>query len=179
VPFDVVCVALLIIFAIWGAFRGFVRQFFGLLGFVGGILLARLAAPAFGEAFGADMHVSPAVATAALAFILFVLAEVVAKVTGRVVHQQLGGGVTGGLNYVGGALLGSAKGFLVVWALASLIALVRPHLKRVERDTPVAKLELKNSYAIDVSSRSNLITHLREGGLQDDAETVRKRLGNR
>jgi membrane protein required for colicin V production len=179
VPFDVVCVALLIIFAIWGAFRGFVRQFFGLLGFVGGILLARLAAPAFGEAFGADMHVSPAVATAALAFILFVLAEVIAKVTGRVVHQQLGGGVTGGLNRVGGALLGSAKGFLVVWALASLIALIRPHFKRVERDTPVARLELKDSYAVDVSSKSNLITHLREGGLQDDAETVRKRLGNR
>jgi uncharacterized membrane protein required for colicin V production len=179
VPFDVVCVALLIIFAIWGAFRGFVRQFFGLLGFVGGILLARLAAPAFGEAFGTDMHVSPAVATAALAFILFVLAEVIAKVTGRVVHQQLGGGVTGGLNRVGGALLGTAKGFLVVWALASLVAIVRPHFKRVERDTPVAKLELKDSYAVDISTKSNLITHLREGGLQDDAETVRKRLGNR
>ena len=42
-PFDVFCVALLIAFAVWGAFRGFVRQFFGLLGFAGGILLARLA----------------------------------------------------------------------------------------------------------------------------------------
>jgi uncharacterized membrane protein required for colicin V production len=179
VPFDVFCVALLIVFAIWGAFRGFVRQFFGLLGFVGGILLARLAAPAFGEAFGSDMRVNPAVATAALAFLLFVFAEIVAKVTGRVVHQQLGGGVTGGLNRVGGALLGTAKGFLVVWALASLIALVRPHLKRVERDTPAAKLDLKESYAVQISSKSNLISHLRESGLQDDAETVRKRLGNR
>ena len=178
-PFDVFCVALLIAFAVWGAFRGFVRQFFGLLGFVGGILLARLAAPGFGEAFGADLHVSPAIATAALAFLFFVLAEVVAKVTGRVVHQQLGGGVGGGLNRVGGALLGTSKGFLTVWALASLIALVRPHLKRVERDTAVSKLDLKESYAVQVSSRSNLITHLREGGLQDDAETVRKRLGKR
>jgi membrane protein required for colicin V production len=178
-PFDVFCVALLITFAVWGAFRGFVRQFFGLLGFVGGILLARLAAPPFGEAFGADLHVSVAVATAALAFLFFVVAEVLAKVTGRVVHKQLGGGVSGGLNRVGGALLGTAKGFLTVWALASLIALVRPHLKRVERDTPVSKLDLKGSYAVQVSQKSNLITHLREGGLQDDAETVRKRLGNR
>ena len=94
-PFDVFCVALLIAFAVWGAFRGFVRQFFGLLGFAGGILLARLAAPPFGEAFGADLRISPAVATAALAFLFFVVAEVVAKVTGRVVHQQLGGGVSG------------------------------------------------------------------------------------
>ncbi|HWE24244.1 MAG TPA: CvpA family protein [Myxococcales bacterium] len=178
-PFDILCVALLVIFAIWGAFRGFVRQFFGLLGFIGGILLARLVAPAFGDAFGGDMHISPAVATAALAFVLFILAEAIAKITGRVVHQQLGGGVTGGLNRVGGALLGSAKGFLVVWALASLIALVRPHFKRVERDTPVAKLELKESYAVQLSEKTNLISRLREGGLQDEAETVRKRLGNR
>jgi len=178
-PFDIFCVALLVLSAGWGAYRGFVRQFFGLLGFVGGILLARMAAPAFGEAFGADLHVSPAVATAALAFIFFVVAEVVAKITGRVVHEQLGGGVTGGLNRVGGALLGTAKGLLVVWALASLVALVRPHLRRVERDTPVAKLDLKESYAVQISSKSNLVTHLREGGLQDDAQTVRKRLGTR
>src|SRR6266852_4501140 len=174
-PFDVFCLALLIGFAVWGAFRGFVRQFFGLLGFAGGILLARLAAPSLGEAFGDDLHVSPAVATAALAFLFFVLTEIIAKV----VHRQLGGGVTGGLNRVGGALLGASKGFLVVWALASLIALVRPHLKRVERDTPVAKLQLKDSYAVQFASDTNLITRLREGGLQDEAETVRKRLGRR
>ena len=178
-PFDVFCVALLVIFAVWGAFRGFVRQFFGLLGFAGGILLARLAAPSFGEAFGDDLRVSPAVATAALAFIFFVLAEVAAKITGKVVHQQLGGGVSGNLNRVGGALLGASKGILVVWALASLIALVRPHLKRVERDTAVAKLELKDSYAVQVASNTNLNTRLRESGLQDEAETVRKRLGRR
>jgi hypothetical protein len=104
---------------------------------------------------------------------------VVAKVTGRIVHQQLGGGVSGSLNRVGGALLGTSKGFLMVWALASLIALVRPHLKRVERDTPVAKLDLKESYAVQTAGKTNLITRLREGGLQDEAETVRKRLGNR
>src|SRR5438552_710037 len=178
-PFDVFCVALLVTFAVWGAFRGFVRQFFGLLGFAGGILLARVAAPSFGEAFGDDLRVSPAIATAALAFLFFVLAEVVAKITGKVVHQQLGGGVTGNLNRVGGALLGTAKGVLVVWAVASLIALVRPHLKRVERDTAVARLALKDSYTVQVASNTNLITRLREGGLQDEAETVRKRLGRR
>jgi len=63
--------------------------------------------------------------------------------------------------------------------VASLVALVRPHLKRVERDTPVAKLDLKESYAVQTASKTNLITRLREGGLQDEAETVRKRLGKR
>src|SRR5438445_2369982 len=112
-PFDVFCVALLIAFAVWGAFRGFIRQFFGLLGFAGGILLARLAAPPFGEAFGADLRISPGVATAALAFIFFFFAEEVAKVTGRVFHRKLGGGVSGSLNRVAGAALAPSKVFLL------------------------------------------------------------------
>src|SRR3989441_8670709 len=112
-PFDVFCLALLIGFAVWGAFRGFVRQFFGLLGFAGGILLARLAAPSLGEAFGDDLHVSPAVATAALAFLFFVLTEIIAKVTGKVVHRQLGGGVTGGANPRGRAPPRAPEGFPV------------------------------------------------------------------
>jgi membrane protein required for colicin V production len=179
VPFDLFCLGLLLFFAIRGAFRGFVRQLFGLLGLVGGILLARLAAPAFGEAFGADIHVAPAIATAGLAAVLFICAEILAHVTGKSVHKQLGGGVAGGLNRIGGAFLGVSKGFLAVWAVASLVALVRPHLKNVERNTPASKLQLGDSYAIDVASKSNLITQLREGTLHDDAETVRKKLGVR
>ena len=42
-----------------------------------------------------------------------------------------------------------------------------------------AKLDLKESYAVQTAGKTNLITRLREGGLQDEAETVRKRLGKR
>jgi len=160
-PFDVFCGALIVFFAILGAVRGFIRQVFGLLGFVGGILLARLAAPAFGDAFGKDLHLPPALATAALAFVLFLAAELLARFLGRVVHQQLGGGVAGGLNRVGGSWIGGGKGVLVVWALASLVALIRPYLPRVERETPAARLELDKSFVIATATRSNLITQLR------------------
>jgi membrane protein required for colicin V production len=161
VVFDLFCAGLIVFFAILGAVRGFIRQAFGLLGFVGGILLARLAAPAFGEAFGKDLHLAPALATAALALILFLAAELVAGFLGRVVHQQLGGGVAGGLNRVGGSWIGGGKGVLVVWALGSLIALTRPYLPRVERDTPAARLQLDRSFVIATATRSNLITQLR------------------
>jgi membrane protein required for colicin V production len=161
VVFDLFCAGLIVFFAILGAVRGFIRQAFGLLGFVGGILLARLVAPAFGEAFGKDLHLAPAIATAALAFILFIAAELVARLLGRVVHQQLGGGVAGGLNRVGGSWIGGGKGVLVVWALASLVALVRPYLPRVEHDTPAARLQLDQSFVIATATRSNLITQLR------------------
>jgi uncharacterized membrane protein required for colicin V production len=161
VVFDLFCAGLIVFFAILGAVRGFIRQAFGLFGFVGGILLARLVAPAFGEAFGKDLHLAPAIATAALAFILFIAAEVVAHLLGRVVHQQLGGGVAGGLNRVGGSWIGGGKGVLVVWALASLVALVRPYLPRVEHDTPAARLQLDQSFVVATATRSNLITQLR------------------
>jgi membrane protein required for colicin V production len=161
VPFDLFCAALIVLFAIAGAVRGFLRQFFGLVGFIGGILLARLAAPAFGEAFGKDLHLAPELATAALAFLLFVAAEILARTIGRIVHQQLGGGVAGGLNRVGGSWIGGGKGVLVVWALASLVALVRPHLPRVEHETPAARLHLDESFVIATATKSNLITQLR------------------
>ncbi|HVI22310.1 MAG: CvpA family protein [Myxococcales bacterium] len=161
-PFDLFCGGLVVLFAIVGAVRGFIRQIFGLLGFAGGVLLARLAAPAFGEAFGKDLHLAPAIATAALAFLLFIAAEIVARTLGRIVHQQLGGGVAGGLNRVGGSWIGAGKGVLVIWALASLVALVRPHLPRVEHDTPVAKLRLDESFAVATATKSNLITELRK-----------------
>jgi uncharacterized membrane protein required for colicin V production len=161
VVFDLICAGLIVFFAILGAVRGFIRQVFGLLGFAGGILLARLAAPAFGEAFGKDLHLAPAIATAALAFVLFLAAELLARFLGRVVHQQLGGGVAGGLNRVGGSWIGGGKGVLVVWALASLVALIRPYLPRVEHETPAARLELDKSFVITTATRSNLITQLR------------------
>jgi uncharacterized membrane protein required for colicin V production len=172
-PFDLFCLALLLLFAIRGAFRGFVRQLFGVLGLAGGIMLARLAAPSFGEAFGSDLDMGPTVATAMLAAALFITAELVARYVGKRVHEGLGGGAAGWINRVGGGLLGSAKGFLAVWALASLIALVRPSLKRVERDTPIAKLDLKESFAIQTSTRSNLVTQLRE------SDVARGQLGSR
>jgi uncharacterized membrane protein required for colicin V production len=161
VPFDIFCVVLLLLFAVLGAARGFIRQVFGLLGFAGGILLARLVAPAFGGAFGKELHLAPALATAALAFVLFIIAEILSRWLGRVVHEQLGGGVAGGLNRVGGSWIGGSKGFLVAWALASLIAIVRPYIPRIEHDTPMSRLRLDKSYAIAVATKSNLVTHLR------------------
>ena len=94
--------------------------------------------------------------------VLFIVAELLARFLGKVVHQQLGGGVAGGLNRVGGSWIGGGKGVLVVWALASLVALVRPYLPRVEHETPAARLELDKSFVIATATRSNLITELRE-----------------
>jgi len=159
--FDLFCLVLVLLFAVWGAFRGFLRQVFGLIGFIGGIVLARLFAQSFGDAFAQDLGLPVAVATAAMAVALFLAAEIAAKLTGNFLHKRMTGGFTRAVEQGGGLLLGGAKGLLVAWAFASLIALLRPHLQHLENDTSLARLELSRSHVLNVAREVNLITELR------------------
>ena len=159
--FDLFCLVLVLLFAIWGAFRGLLRQIFGLIGFVGGIVLARLWAQSFGDAFAKDLGLPVPVATAAMAFALFLAAEIIAKLVGNFLHTRMTGGFTRAVEQGGGFLVGSAKGLLVTWAVASLIALLRPSLQHLENDTSLAKLDLSHSHVLNVAREVNLITELR------------------
>jgi membrane protein required for colicin V production len=159
--FDLFCLLLVLVFAVWGSVRGLLRQIFGLIGFVGGMVLARLLAPSFGEAFGKDLGLPVAVATAAMAIALFLAMEIVAKLVGRFLHKRMTGGFTKAVERGGGFLLGSAKGVLVAWAFASLVALVRPHLQHMETETSLAKLDFGHSHVLNVAREVNLITELR------------------
>ena len=159
-PFDLFCAGLVAVLALFGLFRGLLRQIFGILGFVGGILLARTFAQPFGDAFAKDLGLPVAVAVAALSIAIFLLVEILAKVLGGFLHGQLGG-FTSGVDKLGGLLVGGAKGVLVAWVIASLVALLRPHLVNVERDTPVARLDLAHSQAVAAATSVNLVTELR------------------
>jgi membrane protein required for colicin V production len=159
--FDLFCLLMVLVFGLWGAFRGLLRQIFGLIGFVGGIILARLFAQSFGDAFAKDLGLPVAVATAALAIALFLAAEITAKLLGNYLHKRMTGGFTKAVERGGGFLVGTGKGLLVAWAFASLIALVRPHLQHLENDTSLAKLDLPHSHVLSVAREVNLITELR------------------
>lgn len=159
--FDLFCVALVLLFGVFGLVRGFLRQVFGIAGFIGGIALARLFAQPFGDAFAKDLGLPVSIAAAAMALAIFLAAEIVAKLVGGFLHRRMQGGFTGAVERGGGFLLGTFKGVLVVWAAASLVALVRPHLQHVERDTVVAKLMLSQSHAVSLANNVNLITELR------------------
>jgi hypothetical protein len=71
------------------------------------------------------------------------------------------GGFTKAVERGGGFLLGSAKGVLVAWAFASLVALVRPHLQHLETETSLANLDFGHSHVLNVAREVNLITELR------------------
>jgi membrane protein required for colicin V production len=159
--FDLFCLLLVALFALWGALRGLLRQIFGILGFIGGIALARLFAGSFGNAFAKDLRVPVAVATAGMALAIFLAAEITAKLIGGFLHRRMSGGFTAAVERGGGFCAGAAKGLLVAWAVASLVALVHPNLGRLESDTALARLDLQHSRAISLSREVNLVTELR------------------
>lgn len=162
--FDLAMLALVALFAVWGAFRGLLRQIFGVIGFVGGIALARLFSQPFGDAFAKDLGLPVAVATAAMAIAIFLAAEIAAKLVGGFLHARMTGGFTGAVEHGGGFFLGAAKGVLVAWAVASVVVLLRPHLQHLEHDTPAAKLDLAHSHLIGLAREVNLIAELRKPG---------------
>ena len=159
--FDLFCLAIVFLWALFGLFRGLLRQIFGIVGFIGGIILARLFAQPFGDAFAKDLNLPVAVATAAMAIAIFFAVEIAAKLLGGFLHKRLEGGFTGAADRGGGFVVGAAKGLLVAWALASVITLLRPHLRHLESDTPLRKADFSHSHVIHVATDVNLITELR------------------
>jgi len=162
VNFDLVCAGLVALFALWGLVRGMVRQIFSIAGFILGIVLSRMFAASFGRAFGADLGVPVAVATVCASIAIFIAVEVLAKVLGSLFAHLFKGGVIGAVDRLGGLAIGFFKGLLVAWALASIVALLRPHLRSVERDTPAGQLDLSHSHALAAADDTNLITELRK-----------------
>jgi membrane protein required for colicin V production len=160
--FDLICLGLVALLSIWGLMRGMVRQIFGVIGFVGGIVLSRLFAEPFGEAFAKDLGLPVMVATVAMSIAIFIAAEVAAKIAGSLLAHLFKGGFTGAVDRLGGLALGFAKGLLTAWAVASVVALLRPHLRSVEHDRAAARLDLQHSRAIAAAMDTNLITELRQ-----------------
>ena len=165
--FDLICLAVAVAFALWGALRGLLRQIFGILGFIGGILLARLFAAPLAEQFHSQIGFSAAVAAVIFGVAIFFLTELAAKLVGGLLTKMLGT-FTGGINRIGGLVVGLAKGLLLVWALASLAALVQPVMKSQEKAVPAfAKLDLEHSQAVAIAKNTSV--------LGDKAKELRER----
>jgi len=157
VTFDLICFAIAVIFALWGALRGLVRQIFGILGFLGGILLSRAFAGPLADQYHSTLGLSAAVTAVIFGVAIFFVTELIAKLLGGLLTGMLGT-FTGGINRLGGLALGLAKGVLLVWVLASLAALVQPQLKAHEKTWPMAaKLDLEHSQAVAAARNTSVL----------------------
>jgi uncharacterized membrane protein required for colicin V production len=171
VTFDLICAAVALLFAVLGLVRGLLRQLFGIAGFVGGLILARMFAGPLADEYHAQLGLSPTVTAVIFSFALFFACELAAKIAGNLLHGMLGT-FTGTINRVGGLALGLAKGLLLVWVLASLAALVQPTLKDGSKRAPtLAKLDLEHSEAVALAKDSSLLgARLKELRVRAEAE---------
>ena len=169
--FDLICAGVVVLFGVLGLIRGLVRQIFGIAGFVGGIVLARMFATPLAEETHAWLGISTAIAAVLAGFLIFFAVEVTAKVLGYFLTAALGT-FTGTINRVGGLALGVIKGGLLAWAMASLMALAQPKLKSLEKRSPmIARLDLEHSEAIALTKNSS--------ALGDKANQLRKQAEKR
>lgn len=122
---DLVVLGLLLLFAVAGAFSGFLRQLVQLLAVVGGWLAARFLAPRLAGALLAGHP--PAWQRGALAGVTFLAAAFLVGLVGHALARRLHGpgGRPGPVDRALGALLGGLKAGLGAWVLLSALALAR------------------------------------------------------
>ncbi len=83
--------------------------------------------------------------------------EVAATILGNFLHSHLGA-ILGSIIRLGGAGLGLAKGLLVVWALASLAAVLHAHLPAAERNVgAIGKLDFADPQAVRYASDASFL----------------------
>jgi len=124
---DALLLVLLVPFALRGYWRGFCREGLGLVG----LFVGAFAAAGFGPTLAASLvaskvgppYVALPVAYAAIFAVVWVLASVLGRIADRIARALF----LGGVNRVGGALLGSAKGATVL-GFALLLAARAPGL---------------------------------------------------
>lgn len=117
---DALVLVLLIPFAVRGWWRGFCREACAVVGLVGGALLAASRGADLAALLVARASVPPEIALLLGWGALFLAAVLVAALAGRILERLARALFLGGLNRVGGVVLGSVKGIAVL-AVALLV----------------------------------------------------------
>ncbi len=129
--FDIVVGVLILFLAIRGAINGFIREFFGLVGIVGGVYIASVYAVDAGNWISANLYAfkNPSaislVGFLALLIVIWVGALLVAEVLQRLVSLSS----LGALNRLLGFLFGALKIFMILAII--LVALTQIQIAKV------------------------------------------------
>lgn len=122
-PLDAVAIGLLALAALLGFRSGAVPQVGGLLGAIGGGVVAIVALPAASDLLASvDPAVRPIIVLGGL-LAAVALGESLGSAVGRAIARSLGTGVLGAADRVGGAALGATQALLIVWLAGGLLAI--------------------------------------------------------
>ena len=119
---DALLLILLVPFALRGYWRGFCREGLGLVGLFAGAFAAAAFGPGLAATFVAHDIGWPVVALPLAYLVIFTLVWMAASVLGAVADRIVRALLLGGVNRIGGAVLGSAKGATVLGFLLLLAA---------------------------------------------------------
>lgn len=119
---DIIILVVVGIFALWGWWRGIIREAFDAAGLIIGVLAARQFAPVLGAAI--PIKVVPQLVRTIIVSIIILLAVWIAILfVGYLVRKIVRHGPVKSLDRIGGFLVGMLKGGVIVLALAILIAI--------------------------------------------------------
>ncbi|MBL0224815.1 MAG: CvpA family protein [Geobacteraceae bacterium] len=117
--FDIIILAVLILFAIKGLVRGLVNETSSLTGLILGGWLAYRYYPALSDPIRTTLHL-PAHVSAFLAFmLLLIVTGIAAHIAGNILTAALKLVMLGSINRLGGILIGAAEGALLLCMLFS------------------------------------------------------------
>ena len=140
--FDIIILAVLIIFALKGLARGFVNEASSLAGLIIGGWLAYRYYPPLSVPIQSTLHV-PAHVSAFLAFmLLLVLTGVLAHILGNIITTAVRVVMLGSINRLGGLIIGAAEGALLLSMLFCIAtaAFMPAQLKQKIRSTESANM---------------------------------------
>ena len=122
-PVDLIALLLVVLAVILGFRSGALPQVGGLAGAIGGAALVILLLPSVEEQVASlDPTIRPFAVLAGL-LLGVAIGETIGSAVGRIMARNLGGGVLGAMDQVGGAVVGAAQALLIIWLAGGLIAI--------------------------------------------------------
>ncbi len=141
---DIVVLAIVGVLGVRGLFRGFIREAFAVVAWVGGIALSFLfaaeLAPVVADTIGVGPPFDRAIAGTGIFLAVYVVVEIVARILRRIAHAIF----LGPVDRMAGLVLGAAKG-AVLCGLALWLAVQRfgPETRARIEASPVAATVLR------------------------------------
>jgi len=142
--YDIIILAAIAIFAVWGFWRGIIRESFDAAGIIVGVMAARQFAPGLGESIPPKV-VPQFIRTIVVSIIILLLVFFLAQIASAIVRKLIRHGPVKPVDHLGGFLIGALKGSLLVLAIAILIAIipVQSMIDKASEESPVYRITMK------------------------------------
>lgn len=158
--YDIIIIAAIAIFAILGFWRGVIRETFDAAGIIIGVLVASQFAPGIGAALP-PKAIPQIIRMIGISILIILAVWLVARICCTIVRKVIRHGPVKSVDRLGGFVMGSLKGALVVLAIAVLVSIV-PFQSKAVKNAPVYNTTMKIARPLAKSYRKALVKSIKE-----------------